>query len=51
MDDHRAERLNFTPVTIETFMAWKIKFDEEMAIIENLKRLNNKDGGLTAKES
>lgn len=46
VDDHREDRLNFTPVTIENFMAWKTKFEEELAITENLKRLNSKHSAI-----
>lgn len=42
-------RTRGTPVTVESFKAWKIKFDQELAI-EKAREDEEKMKGLTAKE-
>ncbi|KAL1416209.1 hypothetical protein MTO96_006469 [Rhipicephalus appendiculatus] len=50
--DEEAERVKFegTRVTVESFMAWKSKFDAEMAEIRNKDKILNASGKLTGRE-
>lgn len=50
--EEEAERVKFegTRVTVESFLAWKSKFDAEMAEIRNRDKILNASGKLTGRE-
>nr|XP_022294197.1 RWD domain-containing protein 1-like [Crassostrea virginica] len=50
LEEEEQKRFEGTKVSVETFLAWKTKFDAEMAELKKEKILKEKTKGLTGKE-